>query len=146
MIPIGEEERFRCPEALFQPSLLGGGFSAAATTAAAAADGGSGGLHYAVHKCIKKCDNKYTKPGMGRNIVLGGGTTCLPGLGDRLQKELEKLIPSNWNVNVIVPPERKHCAWIGASLLTSLGTFQSMWISDKEYQEVGKKIVHTKCF
>ena len=32
------------------------------------------------------------------------------------------------------------------SLLSSLSTFQSMWISKAEYDESGPAIVHRKCF
>ncbi|KAK2721195.1 hypothetical protein QYM36_003463, partial [Artemia franciscana] len=36
------------------------------------------------------------------------------------------------------PAERKYGAWIGGSILGSLGTFQQMWISKQEYEEGGK--------
>jgi len=31
-------------------------------------------------------------------------------------------------------------------ILSSLSTFQSMWISKQEYDEGGPSIVHRKCF
>ena len=36
--------------------------------------------------------------------------------------------------------------WIGGSILSSLSTFQQMWISKQEYDESGPSIVHRKCF
>ena len=36
--------------------------------------------------------------------------------------------------------------WIGGSILSSLSTFQQMWISKNEYDEAGPSIVHRKCF
>lgn len=48
-------------------------------------------------------------------------------------------------VKVIVPPEAKYSAWIGGSILGSLSTFQQMWVSKEEYDDVGPAIVHTKC-
>ena len=47
---------------------------------------------------------------------------------------------------VIAPPERKYSVWIGGSILSSLSTFQQMWISKQEYDESGPSIVHRKCF
>ena len=35
---------------------------------------------------------------------------------------------------------------IGGSILSSLSTFQPMWISKQEYDESGPSIVHRKCF
>jgi actin-related protein len=49
-------------------------------------------------------------------------------------------------IKVVAPPERKYSVWIGGSILSSLSTFQSMWISKAEYDESGPAIVHRKCF
>merc|ERR1711972_1060499 len=37
----------------------------------------------------------------------------------------------------IAPPERKYSVWIGGSILSSLSTFQQMWITKQEYDECG---------
>ena len=80
------------------------------------------------------------------NIVLSGGSTMFPGFADRLQKELTALAPNSMKIFIIATPERKHSAWIGGSILASLSTFKSMWISREEYDESGAYIVHRKCF
>merc|ERR1712173_485788 len=49
-------------------------------------------------------------------------------------------------MGVVAPPERKYSVWIGGSILSSLSTFQQMWISKGEYDESGPTIVHRKCF
>ena len=69
-----------------------------------------------------------------------------PGFADRMQKEIGTLAPDSTKVKVIAPPKRKYSTWIGGSILASLPTFQSMWISKEEYDESGPSIVHTKCF
>ena len=56
------------------------------------------------------------------------------------------LAPSTMKIKVVAPPERKYSVWIGGSILSSLSTFQSMWISKAEYDESGPAIVHRKCF
>ncbi|PRP79790.1 hypothetical protein PROFUN_12544 [Planoprotostelium fungivorum] len=129
VITIGNE-RFRGPEALFQPSFLG--MEAA-------------GVHETTYNSIMKCDVDIRKDLYG-NVVLSGGTTMFPGIADRMQKELTALAPSTMKIKIIAPPERKYSVWIGGSILASLSTFQQMWISKEEYDESGPSIVHRKCF
>uniref|UniRef100_A0A914DYE6 Actin n=1 Tax=Acrobeloides nanus TaxID=290746 RepID=A0A914DYE6_9BILA len=129
VITIGSE-RFRCPEALFQPSMLGMEV---------------GGINEALYSSIMKCDIDIRKD-LYSNIVLSGGTSMFPGIADRISKEITTLAPSSMKIKVIAPPERKYSVWIGGSILASLSTFQQMWISKQEYDESGPSIVHRKCF
>jgi len=129
VITIGNE-RFRCPEALFQPSFLG------META---------GVHETTYNSIMKCDVDIRKD-LYANIVLSGGTTMYAGIADRMSKEITALAPASMKVKIIAPPERKYSVWIGGSILSSLSTFQQMWISKQEYDESGPSIVHRKCF
>lgn len=75
------------------------------------------------------------------------GSTMLPGFADRLQKEIVQLAPSTMKVKVIAPfnKARSSSLWIGGSILSSLSTFEDMWISKEEYDESGPSIVHRKC-
>merc|ERR1712014_474831 len=82
----------------------------------------------------------------GNNIVISGGTTMFPGISERMSKEITALAPASIKVKIVAPPERKYSVWIGGSILASLSTFQSMWISKEEYDESGPSIVHRKCF
>jgi len=129
VITIGNE-RFRCPEAMFQPSFIGME---------------SAGIHESVYVCIMKCDIDIRKD-LFSNTVLSGGTTMYPGIADRMQKEITCLAPSTIKVKIVAPPERKYSVWIGGSILSSLSTFQTMWITKEEYEESGPGIVHRKCF
>ncbi|KAM7322178.1 hypothetical protein ACRRTK_019019 [Alexandromys fortis] len=129
VITIGNE-RFRAPEALFQPSFLGME---------------SSGIHETTFNSIMKCDVDIRKD-LYANTVLSGGTTMYPGIADRMQKEITALASSTMEIKIIAPPERKYSVWIGGSILASLSTFQQMWISKQEYDESGPSIVHRKCF
>jgi actin beta/gamma 1 len=129
VIVIGNE-RFRCPEVLFQPSFIGKEAS---------------GVHDCTFQTIMKCDVDIRKD-LYANIVLSGGTTMYPGIAERLTKELTALAPATMKIKVVAPPERKYSVWIGGSILASLSTFQQMWISKAEYDESGPSIVHRKCF
>ncbi|XP_071166900.1 actin CyI, cytoplasmic-like [Mytilus edulis] len=129
VLTIGKE-RFRCAEALFQPSFLGMEQS---------------GIHEMIHNSIMMSDIDIRKD-LYSNIMLSGGSTMFPGIADRLKKEMEALSPSAMKTKIIAPPERKYSAWIGGSILGSLSTFWQMCISKQEYDESGPSIVHRKCF
>jgi actin-related protein len=129
VITVGNE-RFRCPEVLFQPAFLGMEAS---------------GIHETTFNSIMKCDVDIRKDLYG-NIVMSGGTSMFNGIADRMQKEMTALAPPTMKIKIVAPPERKYSVWIGGSILASLSTFQQMWISKEEYDESGPAIVHRKCF
>lgn len=79
-------------------------------------------------------------------MVMSGGTTMFEGIANRVQKEVEALAPASMKIKVVAPPERQYSVWIGGSILSSLSTFQQMWVSKNEYEEMGPAIVHRKCF
>jgi actin len=128
VIPVGVE-RFRCAEALFQPSFMG--IKAA-------------GIHEQIYSSIMKCDDNGVRKELYGNIVLSGGTTLLPGFTERVQKEVQALAPPTMTIKVIAPPERKNSVWIGGSILASLPAFQQSWISEEEYYEYGPCVLHQK--
>lgn len=68
------------------------------------------------------------------------------GIAARVQKEVEALAPPSMKIKVVAPPERQYSVWIGGSILASLTTFQQMWVSKAEYEELGPSVVHRKCF
>ncbi len=68
-----------------------------------------------------------------------------PGLKERMHKELTELVPEGVEIKIIAPPERRYSVWIGGSILSSLKTFQKMWVTKKEYQDMGAAAIH-RCF
>jgi len=128
VITIGAE-RFRCPEVLFKPNFIGLEQE---------------GIHKLAFQSIMKCDVDIRKD-LYNNIVMSGGTTMFNGIAERMQKEIKALAPDSMTIKIIAPPERKYSVWIGGSILSSLSTFEEMWISKAEYDEAGPSIVHRKC-
>lgn len=128
-ILIGNE-RFRCPEILFQPHLAGHELE---------------GVHKYCFDSVMKCDNDVRKD-LFANIILSGGSTLFEAMGERLWQEIHALTPSNGRIKVLAPPERLYSVWLGGSILASLSTFQTMWITKQEYDENGPNIIHRKCF
>jgi len=128
-VNIGSE-RFKCPEALFQPQLIG--------------LEQQGGIHNLVYDSIRKCDMDIRRQ-YYRNVVLAGGTTLFRGLSDRLRKEVGALAPKSVNVRVVALKERRYGCWLGASILAGITTFRKEWITKAEYEEFGAEIIHKRC-
>jgi actin len=128
VITLGSE-LFQCPEALFQPSLLG--ISAP-------------GVRDMVLQSIRKSDSDIHS-GLYGSMLLSGGTTMLAGMAARMTQEITAMAPSGMKVKVVAPPERKHFAWIGGSIQGCMSAFQTIWIAKEEYDEHGSAIVHRKC-
>ena len=123
-------ERIKAAEALFNPRLI---------------ERDAPGLHDTTFNCMSKCDNDIRKA-LYENVVLSGGSTMFEGIATRMTRELEARVPGSMSVNVIAPPERKYSVWIGWSILSSLSTFQQLWLSKPEYDELGSRAVNRKCF
>lgn len=119
-------ERFRLAESLFD-NTLGAGHLASTS--------------------VSNCDSDIRLALYG-SVVITGGNTLLPGFAERLNRDLSHRAPSNTRIKTIVANgtvERRFGAWIGGSILASIGTFQQMWISAQEYEEGGKSQVERKC-
>ena len=127
-----KDQRIRCPEALFKPYLV---------------NKDCFGIGQACYDSIQKCDIDIKKD-FYNCIALSGGTTMFNGLPERLTKEIKALAPESIKeeINVINSPERKFAVWIGGSILSTISSFESQWITKNEYEEYGATIVHRKCF
>lgn len=81
------------------------------------------------------------------SVLLTGGGANLHNLHERLKWELMAIIPAAFKPKVVAPSpvEREFASWIGGSVLSSLGTFQQMWVSRLEYEEEGAAVLDRKC-
>ena len=138
VITIGNE-RFRCPEVLFQPSFIG--IEAVGDVWSSAPSGL--GISATLFATIMKCDVDI-QTDLFANIVLSGGTTMFEGIAERLTKEIVALAPSAMKIKVVAPPERKYSVWMGGSIVAGLSTFESMQLTAAEYKEKGAEAIH-KC-
>ncbi|XP_077182155.1 actin, cytoplasmic-like [Paroedura picta] len=128
VISIGNE-RFRCTEVLFNPTMLG--FPEV-------------GLHVQAMNSIKKCKPER-QADLLSNVLLAGGTTMLRGFSERIKRELQKMEPTG-KVGILASPNRIFSAWLGGSIVASLNSFQNVWINRQAYNEKGPFIVHRHCF
>lgn len=121
-----ENERHRSSEVLFNPSLIGSEERP---------------IHDVLLTSILQSDMDLRST-LFTNIVLSGGSTLLPGLGDRLLYEVRQRAPDRTKIRISAPPERGESAWVGGSILASLATFKNMWVGRTEYEEYGPSILH----
>ncbi|KAK6514932.1 Actin-like protein [Arthrobotrys conoides] len=120
-------ERFRAPEILFDPEIIGLEYQ---------------GIHQILVDAISRTDMDLRKALFG-NIILSGGSTLTKGFGDRLLAELRRLAVKDMKIRITAPPERKYSTWIGGSILAGLSTFRKMWVSIDDWHE-NPEIIHTK--
>jgi len=119
-ILIGNE-RFRCAEILFNPQNANFDLE---------------GVPKYCYDSVMKCDVEVRRD-MFANIILAGGSTLFEGMAERMWQEMHQLAPTNNKTKVLAPAERMYSVWLGGSILASLSTFQTMWITKQEYDEAG---------
>jgi len=129
VVTLGNE-RFRCSECLFQPSLLG--LEAV-------------GVHEMIYNSIRNC-GVFLQKDLFENIVVSGGSTMFEGFADRLKTEITALAPPTMKVNVVASSGRKYFTWLGGSILASQSYFKDKCITREEYYERGPSFVHFKRF
>ena len=112
-------ERFRAPEILFDPELIGLEWP---------------GLHQIVVDAINRTDMDLRKALFG-NIVISGGSTMTKGFGDRLLHEVQRLAVKDMRIKIFAPPERLYSTWIGGSILAGLSTFRKMYVTIDDWHE-----------
>lgn len=132
-------ERFRIPEAMFDPSVapIHGGIVGNTML----------GVGHIVATSVGMCDPDV-RPALYGSVVVTGGNSFMQGFPERLNRDLSTRIPSSMRLKLISAngsAERRFGSWIGGSILASIGTFQQMWISSQEYEEAGKGQIDRKC-
>eukprot|EP01084_Bolivina_argentea_P188517 324511_1 len=122
------DEQFKCTEMIFNPHLININETS---------------LPKLLYDGIMKCDIDIRRD-LFENIVLSGGNTMFDGIEQRLYNEIQCLLSVKsiqYKVKIIAEENRKYKCWIGGSVLSSLSTFQEMWISLDEYWESGPSII-----
>jgi len=100
---------------------------------------------------------------LAQNIILTGGSSFIPGLGDRIENELTekinatldqrgiplystRVLPSSSFKEAGYSYQRKFAPWIGGSLIASLENFKNIRITRQEYEEDADSAIKTKIF
>jgi centractin len=130
MLPDGNtmkisSEKYKAPEILFSPDKIGLEYP---------------GVHEMVINAIKQCDIDLRKT-LYNNIIAAGGSTLFVGFSDRLHKSIQKLAPKDMKITLIAPNNRLHSCWIGGATVSSLKAFSRMWVTKKDYEEEGARVL-----
>lgn len=122
------EERFECPEILFNPRNLYE----------------FDGIHGSICQSINKCD-KDLQHELYSSIFLAGGNTRFKGLNARLENEIKNIVTDEVNVKV-TSAESVNAAWIGGSLFASDESFASKVATNDLYKDAGVEFVLEKFY
>jgi actin-related protein 2 len=88
-----------------------------------------------------------------KHIVLSGGSTMYPGLPSRLEREIKQLYLarvlkgdtsklSKFKIRIEDPPRRKHMVFLGGAVLADIMKDKdTFWMSRKEYEEKGMRVL-----
>ena len=125
-----KEERIKCPEVLFNPSII---------------NNTDKNISQNCYEAVEKCDN-FIKKDIYKCIDLTGGSSMFPGLEERFYKEIKDLVDNDMKNEIKIENlnGRKYGVWTGGAILTMSG-FELKWITKAEYEESGDLIVHKKC-
>ena len=97
-------------------------------------------LHKMIQQSLLAVADVDVRKELAGCICLVGGASIVGNLEARLSAELTSLLPTMVKPKVVASRnsiERSCAAWIGASILSSLGSFQQLWLSRTEYEEYG---------
>eukprot|EP01042_Synura_sphagnicola_P000665 gene665-737_t len=130
----------------------------------------SWGLVEQTFQTIKLCDDSARRD-LCQNVILSGGTSMLPGLGDRLLTDLQaqlldmdnrfgvpgvssggyygssadlRVLPHSTCREPGYTTQRKIAAWIGGSIVASLSTYKQFKITRQEWEENAESCIQTK--
>jgi actin-related protein len=141
VISIDRECQNSSAELLFRPELV-------------SENALDGGLPEMTLRAISMCDTDVQQD-LLNSVVVAGGSSMLPGFLERLDRELASRQKEGPRPQVVPDPQgtepgynsqRKHAAWIGASMFASLSTFRKVEVTKQEWEDNAERVVHRKCF
>ena len=116
-------ERFRCPEIIFQPHLIG-------------ID--QVGLDEAINVSMKRLPGDWSQPIIDGTVLLTGGNTLFDGIDKRVLLELKKNRPQGSILKVVRAQDPLLDAWHGASLYANSSVFDKRVFTKADYEEKGE--------
>jgi len=137
-----ENERFRCPEGLFNPKMMG--------------KKDVDPLPKSIFDSINACEQDIRRV-LYSNIVLSGGTSSFDGLPRRLDDEIEELAPHlkkkrDTGKDMVsvksgkdIGEDCRNVAWKGAALIAGSKTQRDKWMTLEEYFDEGYVDKYDRC-
>lgn len=121
-------ERFRCPEVLFQPNMIG-------------ID--QAGLDEMAGISLRRLDrvDDPIKDDITKSILVTGGSALLPGLLPRLEAGIRQIRPYLSPLTVVRACDPILDAWRGASIYANSPQFSLQTLSMQDYYEKGESLL-----
>lgn len=118
-------ERFRCPEILFSPSIIG-------------ID--QAGLDEMAGVSIRRLPSKVkgTEEGMTNSIFITGGSCLYPGMSERLESGIRMIRPCGESIRIKKASDPILDAWRGAAAYAAAVQFPQQTIKKMDYYEKGE--------
>ncbi|KCV73199.1 hypothetical protein H696_00742 [Fonticula alba] len=105
------------------------------------------GLPELIERCLANVDVD-NRAALASHIALAGGCSAIDGLASRLSAELGQRLQSFQQPRIIAeasPMDRRNMAWTGGSIVTSLSSFGTKWVSRAEWEESGHVALNRRC-
>jgi len=133
LLPDGQNiklgaEKYKATEILFSPDKIGLEYP---------------GIDEMVFNSIQNCDIDLRRS-LYDSIITAGGSSLFHGFSDRLHRGISRLRPKDIKVTLIAPTNRKLSCWIGGATVTGLNTFNKFWVTKKDMDEEGSRILLNK--
>ncbi|RRT52857.1 hypothetical protein B296_00047052, partial [Ensete ventricosum] len=121
-------ERFRCPEVLFQPNMIG-------------ID--QAGLDEMAGISLRRLDrvDDPMKDDITKSILVTGGSALLPGLLPRLEVGIQQIRPYLSPLTVVRACDPILDAWRGAAIYANSPRFSLQTLSIQDYYEKGESLL-----
>eukprot|EP00112_Aurelia_sp_Birch-Aquarium-sp1_P000617 Seg1058.8 transcript_id=Seg1058.8/GoldUCD/mRNA.D3Y31 product="Actin-related protein 8" protein_id=Seg1058.8/GoldUCD/D3Y31 len=111
------------------------------------------GLDQAILYSIDCCGNYETRRKMYSTILVVGGGMQFKGTDNFLLRRLQAQLPVNYQfmrdqIEVITRPkdmDARTLCWKGGTVLSILDSAQELWITQKEFNSYGTRILREKC-
>lgn len=116
-------ERFRCPEIIFQPHLIG-------------ID--QVGLDEAIGVSMRRLPSDWSKQIAEGTVLLTGGNTLFDGIEKRVLAELKKSRPQGSLIKLVRAADPLLDAWSGAAYFADSPLFQRSIFTKRDYEEKGE--------
>ncbi|KAJ7533619.1 hypothetical protein O6H91_13G057200 [Diphasiastrum complanatum] len=120
-IPL-EVERFRCPEVIFEPSMIG-------------LD--QAGIGEMVSISLRRLPQEYLQQVSNGTLLLTGGNCLLSGYDARLYSEVQKTRPFGAVIKIVKASDPLLDAWHGASTYAASNAFHKYSFTKADYEERG---------
>lgn len=101
-----------------------------------------------IYNSISKIETEVKREMFGTMLLTGGNSLLFDTINKKVQEDITKRVSMATVVKMnshMDKSDRTITSWLGASILTSLGTFVQWCVSKEDYEEHGPVVIERKC-